>query len=96
MFNLFKNNAGKPAADIIADIKGAAIPTTPANHGDEAHYTIGVNEEGNTQFRVKTDGGFVTLTMTDQGVLDLIEDLAHPIRKRYVVGIKELIQVQEK
>lgn len=95
MFNLFKNDADK-VADIIADIKGAAIPTTPTNHGNEAHYTIGVNEEGNTQFRVKTDGGFVTLTMTDQGVVDLIEDLAHPIRKRYVVEIKELIQVMEK
>jgi hypothetical protein len=53
----------------------------------EAVYTIGVNSEGATQFRIKMDYGSATLTMTTAGVIDLIEDLAHSIRKDYNVVI---------
>lgn len=60
-------------------------PFMPA--AEEAVYTIGVNAKGETQFRIKMDYGSATLTMTTAGVIDLIEDLAHSIRKDYSVVI---------
>lgn len=52
-----------------------------------AHYTVGINEHGRTQFRMQLDYGSATLTMNDAGTLDLIEDLAHTIRKRYKIEV---------
>jgi hypothetical protein len=52
----------------------------------DAAYTIGVNEHNCVQ--VKT--GYTTLTMTDVGVVQLIEDLAHHIRHTYTVEITKL------
>jgi hypothetical protein len=51
-------------------------------------YTIGINESGNVQFSMKTDYGNTTLTMNDEGVIGLIEDLAHYIRRTHTVTIE--------
>ena len=52
-------------------------------------YTIGVNEAGNVQFSMRHDYGSTTLTMNDDGVIGLIEDLAHYIRRTHTVTIAE-------
>lgn len=52
-------------------------------------YTIGTNSAGNVQFTVRHDYGSTTLTMTDEGVISLIEDLAHQIRKTHNIQITE-------
>lgn len=52
-----------------------------------ANYLIGVNPDGAVQLNV---GTYATLTMTDAGVITLIEDLAHAIRQRYEVEITEI------
>ena len=52
----------------------------------DAHYTIGVNEHGYTQVKI----GYTTLTMNDEGVIAMIEDLAHAIRHRYDVEITKI------
>lgn len=49
----------------------------------DAHYTVGVNEHGYTQMKI----GYTTLTMNDEAVIAMIEDLAHAIRHRYDVEI---------
>ena len=56
----------------------------------EAYYTIGVNSDGKTQFRMNIDYGSATLTMTPEGVKDLIEDLAHAIRREYEIIINKI------
>jgi hypothetical protein len=53
----------------------------------ESAYTIGKNNAGNTQFRIKLDYGSATLTMAPDAVVDLIEQLAVTIRKEYSVEI---------
>ena len=85
MFDLFR----KPKYPEIEEPTPMQVPTVniPKVNADEANYTIGVNESGSTQLRIKLDYGSATLTMTEQGVIDLIEDLAHSIRKEYVVEI---------
>lgn len=87
MFDLFR----KPKYPDIEEVETMKTPPPPVNppkvNSDEANYTIGVNEVGSTQLRIRLDYGSATLTMTDQGVIDLIEDLAHSIRKEYVVEI---------
>jgi hypothetical protein len=52
-------------------------------------YSIGINNAGNVQFTMKNDYGSTTLTMNNQGVIELIEDLAHFIRKTHEVAITE-------
>ena len=56
----------------------------------DAIYTIGVNEHGRVQLRIKLDYGSTTLTMNDEGTIDLIEGLAHAIRKRYKVSVEPI------
>ncbi len=72
------------AKEVDADINDTAFPeptVTPpipkVNTLDnkEAAYTIGLNEVGNTQLRVKLDYGSATLTMTPAGVHALIRQL---------------------
>ena len=50
-------------------------------------YALGVNDSGNVQFTMRNDYGTTSLTMTDEGVVNLIEDLAHYIRRDYKVEI---------
>jgi hypothetical protein len=50
-------------------------------------YTIGINPAGNVQFVMKNDYGTSIITMNDQGVVELIEDLAHYIRKTHSVEV---------
>lgn len=52
-----------------------------------ANYTVGINEHGRVQLRLQLEYGSATLTMNDVGTLDLIEDLAHCIRKRYKIDV---------
>jgi hypothetical protein len=50
-------------------------------------YTIGILPDGRVQFQMTYDYTTTTLTMGQAGVIDLIEDLAHAIRKDYSVVI---------
>lgn len=52
-----------------------------------ANYLIGSNSDGAVQLKI---GDYATLTMTDVGVVQLIEDLAHHIRHTYAVEITKL------
>lgn len=62
----------------------------------EATYTVGKNQAGNIQLRMKLQyGGSSTLTMAPEAVVELIELLAVNIRKQYSVEITELV-VEEK
>jgi hypothetical protein len=69
------------------------MPTVapPTNELDVAQppYTIGKNDSGNIQFRMRTDYGSTWLTMNDEGVISLIEDLSHQIRSTHTVTITE-------
>jgi hypothetical protein len=71
-----------------------SIPTKSTDNFEKnevAPYTVGFTESGRIQLVV----GFSTLTMTDQGTVNLIEDLAHAIRKRYKVEIVSNDQNEE-
>jgi hypothetical protein len=59
----------------------------PALELEGAPYTIGITPDGKTQFRMTHNYSTITMTLTQQGVIDLIEDLAHTIRKDYEVLI---------
>jgi len=59
----------------------------PALEPEGAPYTIGITPDGKTQFRMTHNYSTITMTLTQQGVIDLIEDLAHTIRKDYSVVI---------
>lgn len=81
------------------EVKPIASPlkvVEPAINNKEPDYTIGINEAGNTVMRIKLDYGSVTLAMTREGVIDLIEDLAHTIRKDYCVDILPIVDPEDK
>jgi hypothetical protein len=67
----------------------AVEPSESELDASRSPYTIGINHSGNIQFNMRTDYGTTTLTMNEQGVIDLIEDLAHFIRKTHTVTITE-------
>jgi hypothetical protein len=46
-----------------------------------------VNGAGNVQLAVKNDYGTTIITMNDEGVITMIEDLAHYLRKTHSVEI---------
>jgi len=52
-----------------------AEPKADTFDNSDAAYTIGINQAGNTQLRVKLDYGSATLTMTTAGVYALIRQL---------------------
>lgn len=102
MFNLFNR---KSAVEEIVDTIKARGPINPdqevstvepaKNDGppsEEAIYTIGTNQAGSVQLRIKLDFGSSTLTMNDAGTIDLIEQLAFQIRRRYKVEITSIEQ----
>lgn len=74
------NFPNKPDLKVVEPPKDTLNVTRPP-------YTLGVNEAGNVQFSMKTDYGSTSLTMNDEGVIGLIEDLAHYIRQDYKVEI---------
>lgn len=77
----------------IADQVAKDIDNLPETFDNtEAAYTIGKNEAGNTQFRMKLDYGSATLTMAPDAVVDLIEQLAVTIRKEYTIEVNCLSQ----
>lgn len=53
-------------------------------------YTIGVTAENKIQMRINADNISTSLTMSPLGVVRLIEDLAHSIRKDYKVIINKV------
>jgi hypothetical protein len=79
-------------ADQVANDVGD-LPEVETSEGvldtTEAVYTIGKNDTGHTQFRMKLDYGSATLTMTPVAVIDLIEQLAFAIRKEYTVQVSK-------
>jgi hypothetical protein len=96
MFNLFGKRTAKDFVEeaketyllpeAVEEIKVPEDPKLNAN----ANYTIGVNEHGCTQLRMQLEYGSATLTMNDAGTIDLIEDLAHALRKRFKVTIEPI------
>jgi hypothetical protein len=89
-FDIFKGDK-KPSNVVPFPVKEPPMPKVqpPAENAD-ALYTVGVNETGNSQLRIRNDYGSTVLTMNDAGVIALIEDLAHTIRHRYDVEITKL------
>lgn len=102
MFNLF--NRKSAVEEIVDNIKArgpinpdqevstAEPPKADSPASEEAIYTIGTNQAGNVQLRIKLDYGSSTLTMTDAGTIDLIEQLAFQIRHRYNIEITPIKQ----
>ena len=78
--NVVKFPEAKPDLKLVEPPKDTLNVTRPP-------YTLGVNDAGNVQFSMKTDYGSTSLTMNDEGVIGLIEDLAHYIRQDYKVEI---------
>jgi len=62
-------------------------PEMPKAEDKSPPFLIGMTLDGKTQFRLTQDYTTIAMTMTQQGVIDLIEDLAHTIRKDYSVVI---------
>lgn len=94
-FDLFKGN--KKPSNVVPfptwkDVAPPPMPEVepPAENPKlkaPANYLIGVNPDGAVQLKV---GDYATLTMTDVGVVQLIEDLSHYIRHTYAVEITKL------
>lgn len=80
----------------LEDVKCAEVEETVAQPAEEkfdateATYTIGKNNAGNTQLRMKLEYGSASLTMAPDAVVELIEQLAVTIRKQYKIEITEL------
>lgn len=72
--------------EVKPDLK---LVTPPQDSIDDTRppYTIGRNESGNVQLSMKTSYGSTWLTMNEEGVINLIEDLAHYIRQTHHVEI---------
>ena len=90
-FDIFKGDK-KPSNVVPFPVKEIPIPVAqpPAENPKlkaRANYLIGVNQDGAVQLSV---GEYATLTMTDAGVVQLIEDLSHYIRHTYAVEITKL------
>ena len=62
-------------------------PEMPKEEDNTPPYTIGITPDGKVQFQMTDGYNTMRLRMTQQGVIDLIEDLAHTIRKDYEVII---------
>jgi hypothetical protein len=80
--NVVKFPEAKPDLKVVEQPKDTLDVSRPP-------YTIGINNAGNVQFSMRTDYGHTTLTMNDDGVIGLIEDLAHYIRQTHTVTIVE-------
>lgn len=87
MFNWFKRNSiEQPTAtvDMISTVpEPTATPLIPEIEepkviqldSTEAEYTIGVNQAGNTQLRIRLDHGSAVLTMSSSAVHKMIRQL---------------------
>lgn len=88
MFNWFKHKPveqttatddmmlGKVAESTVTlPMPEVSEPKVNTIDNTDAEYTIGINQSGNTQLRIKLDYGSATLTMTPTGVLKLIRQL---------------------
>ena len=88
-FDIFKGEK-KPSNVVPFPVKEIPMPVDqpPAeNLKAPVNYLIGVNQDGAVQLNV---GNYATLTMTDAGAVQLIEDLAHYIRHTYAVEVTKL------
>jgi hypothetical protein len=90
-FDIFKDGK-KPSNVVPFPVKEIPMPVAqpPAENPkltSPANYLIGVNPDGAVQLSV---GEYARLTMTDVGVVQLIEDLSHYIRHTYAVEITKL------
>ncbi len=84
-FDIFKGDK-KPSNVVPFPVKEFP-PVENPKLAAPANYLIGVNPDGAVQLKV---GDYATLTMTDVGVVQLIEDLSHYIRHTYDVEITKL------
>ena len=90
-FDIFKGD--KKPSNVVPFPTWKDIPPPTVESPSEnpklkaANYLIGANQDGAVQLKV---GDYATLTMTDVGVVQLIEDLAHYIRHTYAVEITKL------
>ena len=69
------NDTVLPEPIVIPPMTAVAEPKADTFDNSDASYTIGVNQAGNTQLRVKLDYGSATLTMAPAGVRSLIRQL---------------------
>ena len=92
MFGWRKRQIAEQVAKDIGDFPETPEVESPKEIFDssEAIYTIGKNNAGNIQFRIKLDYGSTSLTMRPEAVVDLIEQLAVTIRNQYKVEVTEI------
>ena len=88
--NLFRN---QNVDDIIDNIKArgaytVAYPDAPKEEVKHALFTVGMNEDGQTQLTVGYPTS-ITLTINDETVAYLIKQLAVNIDHAYTVTVKE-------
>ena len=69
------NETVLPEPTITPPMPEVVAPKEKPLDSTEAEYTIGINQAGNTQLRIKLEYGSATLTMTPIGVLQLIHQL---------------------
>jgi hypothetical protein len=99
MFWRKRQIADKVAKDIgdFPETPEVPVVNEPEDKFDnsDATYTIGRNNAGNTQLRIKLEYGSTTLTMGPEAVVDMIEQLSVTIRKQYAVEITQLVVEEE-
>jgi hypothetical protein len=102
MFNLFKkqptvdtpeseiNTYNKLSKNPAYPTYAAGVPVPEAENND-AVYTVGVNQAGETQLRINNKGSVsMTLTMSPQSVAMLIKQLAVTIEDEYDVDVDKI------
>jgi hypothetical protein len=88
MFDWFKKPGYSNVVKFPDPVKFPMMPevTTPQNglDGSDAYYYLGTNKSGNISLKV----GYSVLTMTPEGVVELIERLALMIDNHAEVTVK--------
>lgn len=81
MFKWFKNSKDSaetyqlPAPTEYPDMPKVVEPAVTTFDNSDAEYTVGLNQAGHTQLRVKLEYGSATLTMQPGAVKQLIRQL---------------------
>jgi hypothetical protein len=95
MFDWFKKPEYSNVVKFPEPVKVPEMPeVTPPRNGldsSDAHYYLGTNKSGNISLKV----GYSVLTMTPDGVVELIERLSLMIDKHVEVTVKYIEDEQE-
>lgn len=77
MFNIF-GNSGKPKEYMVPMIDEIAqpVPKITSSEIKDSHYSVGVNDQGLTQLKLFDGNTTTTLTLTQDGVNQMIRLLS--------------------